>query len=309
MRILIYTVTLNPSLDYVMELEEMKAGALNRSTRELYLPGGKGINVSTILSSLGVMTTALGFVAGFVGNQIEQCLKENGINTDFINLKVGTSRINVKVMAKEETELNANGPVIDKENIDQLKKKLIRLTSEDMLVLSGSIPKQAPVSIYKELLSVLSDANIITIVDTTGETLRLSLEKRPFLIKPNVVELEQLFSRKLTRTDEIIACARELQKLGAKNVLVSMGAEGAILLTMENRGFLQRTCFGEVINSVGAGDSMIGGFLYGYDKTKSLKEALTWAVAAGSASAFSENLATKGEIYDLFPMLPSVEVL
>ena len=289
---MIYTVTFNPELDYVVFLDELKTGDINRSVRESIFYGGKGINVSTVLNTLGFETTALGFTAGFTGKAIEEWLSEMGIHTDFIHLPEGNSRINVKVKHGEETEINGQGPVITPEAIEALFARLDRLSDKDVLVLAGSIPNTLPSDIYERILARLDGKGIRIAVDATKDLLLNVLKYHPFLIKPNNHELGEMFSTVCETTEEIAHYARELQKMGAGNVLISMAGDGAILITEDGECMQIGTPEGKVVNSVGAGDSMVAGFLAGYEKYGSYREALKSGTAAGSATAFSEGLTT-----------------
>lgn len=289
---MIYTVTFNPALDYIVFLDDMKLGDINRATRESIFYGGKGINVSTILNTLGLETTALGFVAGFTGKAIEEGLASLGIHTDFIHLPEGNSRINVKVKHGDETEINGQGSVITDEAIEALFAKLDTLTEDDILVLAGSIPNTLPEDIYEKILARLEEKRIRIAVDATKDLLLNVLKYHPFLIKPNNHELGEMFHTVCKTKDDIEHYAKELQKMGARNVLISMAGDGAILITEEGETIQMGTPKGKVINSVGAGDSMVAGFLAGYLKNGSYEEALKTGTAAGSATAFSEGLAS-----------------
>lgn len=290
---MIYTVTFNPALDYVVFLDGLKLGDINRTTRESMYYGGKGINVSTILNTLGMETTALGFVAGFTGKAIEDGLNAQGMHTDFIHLPEGNSRINVKVKHGDETEINGQGPVITQEAIDALFEKLNALREEDVLVLAGSIPNTLPEDIYERILAALSGKGIRIAVDATKDLLLNVLKYHPFLIKPNNHELGEMFHTVCETREDIEHYARELQKMGARNVLISMAGDGAILITEDGGSIRMGTPKGKVVNSVGAGDSMVAGFLAGYLKNGNYEEALKTGTAAGSATAFSEGLASR----------------
>lgn len=300
---MIYTVTFNPAVDYVVHLEDISMGNVNRSLSEEVYYGGKGINVSTILNQLDVDNKALGFIAGFTGKAIEAGLHTVGIQTDFITLEEGISRINIKVKAKEETEINGQGPRISEEAIQKLFNKLERLTDGDVLVLAGSIPSTLPQDIYEKIMQKLLHKKIEVIVDATKELLLNVLSYHPFLIKPNNHELGEMFGKELHHEEEIIFYAKKLQEQGARNVLVSMAKDGAILITEEGDVHKLGVPKGIVKNSVGAGDSMVAGFIAGYLKTKDYKEALKLGTAAGSATAFSSGLATKEEIETQFRTL------
>ena len=293
---MIYTITFNPALDYIMTIDNLEVGSVNRSKTEKILPGGKGINVSMVLTNLGVENTALGFVAGFTGKNIEDIINERGCKTDFVKLKEGLSRINVKLMSKPETEINGNGPCIGEAEIDELFGKLDKLNADDTLVLAGSVPSSLPDDIYSRILEFIKDKGVRVVVDATGELLVNCLKYKPFLIKPNNFELEQIFNTKLDSREDIVKCAFKLKEMGAINVLVSMGKEGAILVDEQNQVHDMMAPDGNVVNTVGAGDSMVAGFLAGYNEKKDYDYAFKLSVATGSASAFSENLATKDEV-------------
>ncbi|MBQ8599855.1 MAG: 1-phosphofructokinase [Clostridia bacterium] len=294
---MIYTVTLNPALDYILYTEEFVLGRTNRSVKETLYYGGKGINVSAVLTELGVECTALGFIAGFTGNELKRLVKENGLQTDFIPLKKGATRINIKLKGTEETEINAQGPAIDDTDLQLLFQKLDKMKEGDTLVLAGSVPPTLPQDIYEQIAERLGGKGIRLAVDAAGELLKSVLPHRPFLIKPNKQELEGLAGRHLSTEAEIAAAAKELQQMGAEYVLVSLGAEGALLL--DQNGYIKKPAFtGTAINTVGAGDSMVAGFLAGIDHGK--EYALKLGIAAGCATAFSERLASKEEIFALF---------
>ena len=296
---MIYTVTFNPAIDYLMWPQNPVLGQTNRSKKEKLFIGGKGINVSRVLNTLNIPTTAMGFLGGFTGKEIESFLKEKGIITDFVWLENRNSRINVKLKGSTETEINGTGPEIYEEEISLLISKLSALKEGDTLVLAGSIPNTLPKDIYQRILAPLKDKNIRLVVDAEGELLTSCLKFNPFLIKPNKDELSSLFGKELKTDEEIIICAKELQKQGAENVLVSLGKDGAILITEENV-YKAEAKPGKVINSVGAGDSMVAGFIAGYMKTKDYLYALELGIASGSATAFCEDLAEKEEIMSLF---------
>ena len=293
---MIYTVTFNPSLDYIITTDNLTVGEINRVTSELILSGGKGINVSTVLNHLGVENTALGFVAGFTGNEIENGFQKSGGKCDFIHLEKGLSRINVKIKAKEETEINGMGPEISEKELQQLFTQLDTLQAEDILILAGSVPTSLPQDIYQKIMARLQNKEIKIIVDATKDLLVNVMKYHPFLIKPNNHELEEIFGTQLKSNEEIIQYAKELQKIGARNVLVSMAGDGAILVAEDGNVYESEAPKGEVVNSVGAGDSMVAGFVAGYLATEDYKQAFKMGIAAGSASAFSEELAKKEEV-------------
>lgn len=300
---MIYTVTFNPALDYVVFLDTMKLGDINRSKKESIYYGGKGINVSNILNTLGLETTALGFVAGFTGKAIEEGLTDIGIRTDFIHLSEGNSRINVKVKHGDETEINGQGPVITSGAIECLFEKLDELKEGDVLVLAGSIPNTLPEDIYEKILARLEGRGIQIAVDATKDLLLNVLKYHPFLIKPNNHELGEMFHTVCKTKEDIEHYAGELQKMGARNVLISMAGDGAILITEEGETIQMGTPKGKVVNSVGAGDSMVAGFIAGYLKNGSYAEALKTGTAAGSATAFSEGLASYEKFSEMLEQL------
>ena len=293
---MIYTVTFNPSIDYIVRLEQFTAGEINRVNYEQILPGGKGINVSIVLKNLGHESTALGFLAGFTGVAMQQMLHSFGVTDDFVRLNDGFSRINVKIKAESETEINGQGPVITEDAQRALFAKLDRLTSGDTLVLAGSIPNTLPDDIYERIMEHLEGRGIRIVVDATKNLLRRVLKYRPFLIKPNNHELGEMFGVELKTDDDIILHAKKLQEEGATNVLISMAGDGAILLTAEGVFYRSAAPKGTLVNSVGAGDSMVAGFLAGFmESDGSYEHAFYMGVATGSASAFSPNLATREE--------------
>lgn len=300
---MIYTVTFNPAWDYVINVNDFKTGTVNRTNSEEIQIGGKGINVSIVLKNLGVENNALGFIAGFTGKAFEQSLKKRGINTDFIELGEGMTRINIKLKSGIETEINGQGPRITYNAIDQLFKKLDKIQNGDILVLAGSIPDTVQSDVYEKIMERLQNKDIRIVVDATKDLLLNVLKYKPFLIKPNHHELSELFSRTLETDDEIISCARELQEKGAVNVLVSMGKNGAILICEDNKIYKIGTLKGKVISSVGAGDSMVAGFIAGYLETNDYEQALKMGTAAGNATAFSTGLAEKQKVDELFKLL------
>lgn len=296
---LIYTLTLNPALDYMVLVEDFKTGLVNRTVAEQILAGGKGINVSTVLSNLNIENTALGFIAGFTGDVIVSMLDKLGVSTDFIKVEEGISRINVKIRSTEETEINGSGPLCTDDDLSKLYKKLDMIIEGDYLVLAGNILKSLNENIYKDIMKYLKDRKVNIIVDTTKKLMLNILEYRPFLIKPNIHELEELFGVSIKTEELIIKYAKALQDMGAQNVLVSRGKDGAILLTKDQRIIKGKPPEGKLVNSVGAGDSMVAGFIAGYLTYSDYEEAYKFAVAAGSASAYSKNLATGEEIINL----------
>lgn len=301
---MIYTVTFNPSLDYVIQVDKLVPGEINRTTHEAVYPGGKGNNVSVILSNLGHSSKALGFTAGFTGAALENMLKEFGCDTAFIRLPEGSTRINVKINAGEETEINGQGPVITEEAQSALFEQLDALKEEDILVLAGSIPNTLPSDIYERILEHLQGRGIHFVVDATKDLLLKVLKYHPFLIKPNNHELGEMFGVTLKTRDEIVIYAKKLQEMGAKNVLVSMAGDGAILLTEDGIIYKAKPPKGKVLNSVGAGDSMVAGFLTGYLNTGEYEKAFRLGVVTGSATAFQYWLATKEDIVALMEDKP-----
>ena len=299
---MIYTVTFNPAIDYVVHTSSFINGSINRSETESIFFGGKGINVSLILKELGIKSKALGFVAGFTGEAIEKGINAEGIKTDFVHLKEGFSRINVKIKSNGETELNGQGPKINDEAIEELFTKLDKLTEGDTLVLAGSIPNSLPSDIYERILERLSDKKIKFIVDATKDLLLKVLKYKPFLIKPNNFELAEMFNVELNSIDDIIVYAKKLKDMGAVNVLVSMAEDGAVLIDENNEIIICDACKGTVINSVGAGDSMVAGFIAG-SINNDYNYAMKLGTAAGGATTFSEGLGTKEEIYKLLEQL------
>lgn len=294
---MIYTLTFNPAIDYVMRIDKLNRGETNRSVSEDIQFGGKGINVSTVLANLGVETAALGFIAGFTGEALDRAVRERGVKTDFIRLKSGNTRINVKLKSDVETEINAQGPAIAEEDIAALYKKLDAVSEGDTLVLAGSVPGTMPQNIYERILSRLDGRGVRFVVDATGELLTGALKYRPFLIKPNRAELEEICGRRLETDEAVAAAARELKQKGAVNVLVSLGADGALLVDEFDRVHRRQVIPGKAVNTVGSGDSMVAGFLVGAGR--SYEYAMDLGSAAGSATAFSDGLAAKEDIMAL----------
>ena len=297
---MICTVTFNPSLDYIVSVDDFKLGLTNRTSSELILPGGKGTNVSTVLKNLGFESTALGFVAGFTGNEIVKRLNDMGIKSDFISIENGISRINLKLKSIDGTEINGAGPDISEEKVNKLMDKLNQLKEGDVLVLAGSIPSSMSDNIYRDIMADLKDRGVMIVVDATKDLLLNVLEYHPFLIKPNNHELGEIFDVKLTTREEVIPYGRKLQEKGARNVLVSMAGEGAVLIAEDGQVFDAPAPKGKLINGVGAGDSMVAGFVAGWIEKQDYEYAFHMGVASGSASAFSENLATKEEIINVY---------
>lgn len=293
---MIYTMTINPSIDYVMEMDKLVVGEMNRSKNTYSFPGGKGINVSLVLNNLGVENVAILPVAGKSGEWLLSMLSERKVIYDALGLANGNTRINVKVLGQKETELNADGPVISEEERTLLFEKIEKLTDGDYLVLSGSVQRNLGVHFYEDIMQCIKDKNVKVVLDTVGENFLNALHLHPFLVKPNKEELESYFDVSAKDEADVIYLAKKLQHMGAINVLVSMGSEGAVLIK-EDGSFIKREApKGEVINSVGAGDSMVAGFLKGFIETGDMESALKWGILAGSASAFSKKLATKEEI-------------
>jgi len=293
---MIYTVTFNPSLDYVVTVKDFQVGMTNRTESEKLLPGGKGINISIVLKNLGIENTALGFVAGFTGKEIVRRVEELGVNAEFIELCDGVSRINLKLQSIEGTEINGAGPDISKKQAEELSERIDRLQSGDILCLAGSIPKSMPSDSYQRILERLRNKDVLTVVDATKDLLTKVLEYRPFLIKPNNHELGELFGVTLETREEVVAYGKRLQEQGARNVLVSLSGEGAVLIAENGQVFSAPAPKGRLVNGVGAGDSMVAGFLAGWLEKQEYQHAFEMGLAAGSASAFSEELATKEEI-------------
>lgn len=297
---MIYTITFNPSLDYIVSVKEFEIGKTNRTTKEQLLAGGKGINVSTVLHNLGIANTALGFVAGFTGKEIQRMTAESGIVSDFIMLEKGFSRINVKMKDFDGTELNGTGPVIDEAAMKVLWNRLEKLQSGDILVLAGSVPKGMNNSVYGDIMLKLKEQGVSFVVDATGDLLLEVLKYRPFLIKPNNHELGEIFGVELLTRASVVPYAKKLQEMGARNVLVSMAGEGAVLVDEMGNVYELSAPKGTLVNAVGAGDSMVAGFLAGWIERKEYAHAFKMGVAAGSASAFSEYLATAEEVQNVY---------
>lgn len=300
---MIYTITFNPALDYIVEMQSYELGMTNRTTKETMFPGGKGINVSIVLKNLGMESTALGFTAGFTGAEIKRRLVDYGIRTEFIDIANGYSRINVKLKDYDGTEINGMGPEIDPDSLRQLMDRLDGLQAGDVLILAGSIPKSMPDSIYREIMELLAGRDIIIVVDATKDLLLNVLELHPFMVKPNNHELGEIFGVTLKTAEEVMPYAKKLQEKGARNVLVSMAGEGAVLAAEDGNVYSLPAPKGKLVNAVGAGDSMVAGFVYGYMSSKDYETAFRYGVATGSASAFSENLATRPEVEALLEQI------
>lgn len=292
---MIYTLTFNPSLDYIVTVPKFTLGIVNRTSDEIVFPGGKGVNVSMVLKNLGHDNTALGFYAGFTGQELKRLLDNWGINTDFIPVDKGMTRINVKLRSNEESEINGQGPAIEQKDIKKLYEKLDSLKDEDILIMSGSIPSVMPETMYKDIMEHLKEKKLRIVVDATRDLLVNVLPYHPFLIKPNNHELGEIFGVEIKDKDDVVTYAKKLQEKGARNVLISMAGDGAVLAAEDGSIYKADAPKGKVVNSVGAGDSMVAGFISGYLETKSYKDAFKWGVCTGSASAFSERLATKDE--------------
>ena len=300
---MIYTVTFNPSLDYIVKVQDFTLGQVNRTEQEIIFPGGKGINVSLVLKNLGVESTILGFISGFTGAEIRRRLHSLGCREELLTLDLGLSRINVKLRSKEESEINGQGPDIDAEAIRRLFEQLDALQSEDMLVLAGSIPGTMPDSIYRDIMEHMENKGIPVVIDATKDLLINTLKYHPFLIKPNNIELGEIFQVTIKDKNDVALYGRKLQEMGARNVLVSMAGDGAVLISEEGRVYESAAPKGTLVNSVGAGDSMVAGFLAGYLAEHDYEHAFRMGVAAGSASAFSENLAARSEVEELLSLL------
>lgn len=297
---MIYTVTFNPALDYILELDKLEIGKIQKSKTELILPGGKGINVSTVLTNLEIDNIALGYKAGFVGAELERLLRNMNVKTDFIDLEEGNSRINVKISGEEETAINTNGPKISENKILELLEKLKTLNANDYLVLSGSIPSSIKDDIYEKICSIVKKQNVKIVVDATKNLLVQALKYNPFLIKPNNEELGEIFGVEIHTKEDAYVYGKKLKEMGAQNVLVSMGKIGAALIDEAGQEYFIKSPEGKRVNTVGSGDSMVAGFIAGFLKYNNYNDALRMGVSAGSASALSKYLATKEEVYNLF---------
>lgn len=304
---MIYTVTFNPAIDYIVYMKELEKGSINRSERETAFFGGKGINVSVILKELGHESTALGFVAGFTGKALEQGIENKGLHADFVRLENGITRINVKIRSGEETDINAQGPDIKQGDIDRLFEKLDRIKEGDVLILAGSIPKTLPSDIYERIMERLYGRGVHFVVDATKELLVNSLKYKPFLIKPNNDELSEIFGVEIKTPELSAEYGKKLVKKGASNVLVSMGGKGAVLCDENGKTHYMPAVGGEAVDTVGAGDSMVAGFIAGYTEKKDYEYALKLGTAAGAATAFSEGLGTRDKIYELLHSVQSGE--
>ncbi|OPX47342.1 1-phosphofructokinase [Clostridium thermobutyricum] len=298
---MIYTLTLNPSIDYIISLNSVELGKVNRCTKTFKFPGGKGINVSRVLKNSGTDSIALGFVGGFTGEFINLTLNNLGIHTDFIKVKED-SRINVKIKSVDETDINADGPYIEKESLNLLLDKLNELKDDDILVLAGKIQSSLPDNLYSEIQDIANKNNVKVVVDTSGKALLESVKKKPFLIKPNNFEIEEAFDIKIKDRNELIDYGKKLNTMGAENVIISLAEDGALLIN--NSGvFFGNAPKGEVKNSVGAGDSLVAGFLHEYSKSKNILDAFKRGIATGSASAFSLDLCDNNFVLELLPQI------
>lgn len=300
---MIYTVTFNPCLDYIVGVEDFQLGMTNRTCSEQMFAGGKGINVSVVLKNLGIESTALGFIAGFTGEEIRRKVEKMGITSEFIQLASGFSRINIKLKSIDGTEINGTGPSIGSEELERLQGKLDTLKKGDVLILAGSIPASLPDSIYSDIMERLEGKGVMIVVDATKDLLVNVLKYHPFLIKPNNHELGDIFGAEIKERDQTAPYAKKLQEMGARNVLVSMAGKGAVLLAEDGRIYESPAPKGKLINAVGAGDSMVAGFTAGYIQKGSYEHAFKMGVSTGSASAFSEGFATKEEVEAIYKTL------
>ena len=300
---MIYTITLNPTIDYIVGADHFSAGNINVYRNEVYMPGGKGINVSLVLKTLGIASEALGFCAGFTGREILDYLLKNGINTDFVTLNQGISRINIKVCAEEETEINGLGPDITANELTQLLEKTDKISDGDTLVLAGSLPKTIPEDYYSQILERTKKKKVKTVVDATGQRLLSTLKYKPFLVKPNHIELGEIFGVEINSVKIAEEYGRKLCSLGAENVIVSMGGKGAVLINNSIDAIYVPAVKGKVVSTCGAGDSMVAGFIYGYSINGSLTEAVNWGTAAGAATAFSKGTARGDKIREVYRQL------
>ncbi len=297
---MVYTVTFNPSLDYIVTVDDFKLGLTNRTTSELMLPGGKGVNVSIVLSNLGIENTAIYYSAGFVGDEITRCIRESGINAQEIRIDKGCSRINLKLKSIDGTEINGMGPDISEEDVSELYTRLDKLSEGDTLVLAGSIPSTMPETIYSDIMESLQGRGVRIVVDATKDLLMNVLKYKPFLIKPNNHELGEIFGVELKTRESVVPYAKKLLEEGAENVVISMAGEGAVFVSSDGEVYMREAPKGKLVNGVGAGDSMVAGFIAGYLTEGDLLHAFKMGLSSGSASAFSENLATREEIMKVY---------
>ena len=302
---MIYTLTFNPSLDYIVTVPKFTCGMVNRTTEEIIFPGGKGINVSMVLKNLGFENTALGFYAGFTGMELKRLVADKGIHAEFIPVDKGMTRINVKLRSEQESEINGQGPAIAASDIDKLYEKLDALKDGDILVMAGSIPDVMPQTMYMDIMKHLQGRNLKIVVDATRDLLVNVLPFHPFLIKPNNHELGEIFGVELKDRESVIPYAKKMQEMGATNVLVSMAGEGAVLAAADGKVYLAPAPKGKLVNGVGAGDSMVAGFLTGWLKRQDYREAFHMGIATGSASAFSEYLAGREQVEDVYRQVTS----
>ena len=300
---MIYTLTLNPAIDHIVKLDKLEIGETNRMHEENISAGGKGINVSKILKNLGENSIVLGYIAGFTGNEIDRILKEEGLSTDFIYIRDGFTRINTKIKSEKETEINGPGLKICKQEIEKLFDKLDDIKDGDYLFLSGSIPSSMDNGFYAKIMERLFSKNVNIAVDTTGGALVKTLKYSPKIIKPNLRELEELFNCQIAENVQIERYSKRLQEMGAKNIIISMGGDGAYFLSEKGDSIFLEAPKGNVIDTVGSGDSMLAGFIFALKNNFSLVEAFKFSVSCGSATAFSEKLATKNEIYKIYKNL------
>lgn len=303
---MIYTLTLNPSVDYIVELDQVILGGLNRTKNDTKFPGGKGINVSRVLKRLDMNSKCLGFIGGFTGEYINNYLKNEQIETGFVRVN-GDTRINVKLKSEIETEINGKGPNITEADFEALKENIRKLTSEDLLVLAGSIPSTMPATTYEELVKIGNENGTKFVVDAEGDLLKNVLPYKPFLVKPNHHELGELFNTSISTCEEVIPYGKKLVEMGAENVIVSLAEKGAVLINKELT-LMASVPKGKMQSSVGAGDSMVAGFLAIYEKTKNVREAFRYSVASGSATAFSIGLCTKEKVEELVPQVKLVDI-
>ena len=299
---MVYTLTLNPSLDYMMPVRQLRIGATNRSEGEQIRIGGKGINVSILLRRLGVENLALGVAAGFTGEELLRRMNEEGIRHDFLMGREGFTRINVKLLSEEETEINGSGPVIEESEAQALLRQIEKIRSGDFLVISGSVPKGIPTDFLNQLLHQTTGQGAEIVLDISGPTLRRALRYRPFLIKPNQHELEEVLGVSISSREQALLHGKKLQELGARNVLISLGAEGAVLLDEKGGVYSKKAPDGLLVSSVGAGDSMVAGFLAGWIQSHAYDQAFCMGLAAGSASAFSWDMAKPEDVLRLYQM-------
>lgn len=302
---MIYTFTYSPTIDYLCYLDDLRVGQLNRMTRDTFMYGGKGVNVSQVLTSLGFQNIALGFVAGFTGKEIEDGLNRKGVATDFVHLPEGHSRINVKLRAVEETEVNANSPHVDEDSMQELLGQMGNVGPDDVVILAGGMSRGISPDVYARIMQCLPYRDTKVVVDTSGEMLLNVLPYGPFLIKPNAKELQELFHKEFSSSDidSIVSAAKQLQKRGARNVLVSLGSDGAVLVTEDKRVFFRPAPAGVVVNTVGAGDSMVAGFVAEYLTSGDLENAFVMGIAAGSENSFREGFASADEIEQLYRLI------